>query len=599
MNPLSIFQARQAQFQAEIDRIQKSLDMIAFVRLGVFLMAVGVQIASWGWGGAWWLLMLMGGLVGFGMTVRWNEKVKTQLLFQQTLLRINTEEIMRLEGKLGSFDEGETFIDPLHPYGSDLDIFGKFSLYQLCSRATTRFGKRRIAQWLMAAADVSAISERQASAALLAPQIDWRQMFQAIGSVQQAQEDVDAPEGMRGWLRERGMIAARPLLGILPWIMMSLLAIEIGLEVAGVIGTGYFAIILFANFVINFSIGKQVERVRAASEQRGQLLKTWAKLISQIEGLKDGGSAVALLQQRLLTQGRPASAEIARLGGIVANLAFRDSGLPYFVINTIFFWDIFCLKALEKWKADLGERVMDWFEVIGEMEALSSLAAIRFAFPDWSNPEIVEGAFLLEATDMGHPLIPPQQRIDNPMHITGNGTIWLVTGSNMSGKSTYLRTAGTNVVLALMGAPVCATSMRLSPMQVATSMRTTDNLEENTSSFYAELKRLKSVIELVRNNKNTFFLLDEILKGTNSRDRQAGARALVQQLHKLGGAGLVSTHDIEIVDMAAQMPLAIHNYSFNCTVTPEGQLLFDYKLTDGQCLSMNATALMRAMGIEV
>jgi DNA mismatch repair ATPase MutS len=169
----------------------------------------------------------------------------------------------------------------------------------------------------------------------------------------------------------------------------------------------------------------------------------------------------------------------------------------------------------------------------------------------------------------------------------------------MSGKSTYLRTVGLNGVLALIGAPVCANKMRLSPMEIVTSMRTIDSLEENTSSFYAELKRLHTVIQIVQANPNVLFLLDEILKGTNSRDRQAGARALVQQLHKNGGSGLVSTHDIELVDMAGQMPEDIHNYSFNCTVTPDGQLHFDYTLTPGQCLSMNATALMRAMGIDV
>jgi DNA mismatch repair ATPase MutS len=206
---------------------------------------------------------------------------------------------------------------------------------------------------------------------------------------------------------------------------------------------------------------------------------------------------------------------------------------------------------------------------------------------------------LLEGEAIGHPLIGQQQRIDNPISLPGNGAIWLVTGSNMSGKSTYLRTVGLNAVLALTGSPVCANKLRLSPMEVVTSMRTIDSLEENTSSFYAELKRLHSVIEIVKANPNVLFLLDEILKGTNSRDRQAGARALVQQLHKYSGSGLVSTHDIELVDMAGQMPEDIHNYSFNCTVTPDGQLHFDYTLTPGQCLSMNATALMRAMGIEV
>ncbi len=597
MNPLDIFQERQKQFQAAIDRINKSLDSIAFARLGVFLLVVAIEVFSWSWGGAWWLLMLLLGIVAFGMVVRWNEQVKKQLRFQQTLLRINQDEVRRLQGKLNDFDEGQEFIDPHHPYSSDLDIFGKHSLYQLLSRASTRFGRRNLANWLLKYASVETVHDRQAAARSLAGKIDWRQNFQATAETQEDKEE--SPELLRNWLLEPSYLRAHRMISYLPLIMISAMAIDTVLVIIGLHPFGYMGFLVFGNWMVNRSIGKLMVRVQTTSSKRGKLLRNWSQLIAEIEDLKGGGVAIETLQQRLMTQGRPASAEIARLANIIANLEFRNTGLPHILMNTFFFWDIWCLQALEKWKADLGERVMDWFEVIGDMEALNSLAALQFAFPDWSTPEIVQGEFSLEAVEMGHPLIPLQQRVANPMSLVGNGTIWLVTGSNMSGKSTYLRTAGINVVLALMGAPVCATSMRLSPMQIATSMRTTDNLEENTSSFYAELKRLKAVIEIVRTEPNVLFLLDEILKGTNSRDRQAGARALVQQLHKLGGSGLVSTHDIELVDMAAQLPLSIHNYSFNCTVTPEGQLLFDYKLTDGQCLSMNATALMRAMGIEV
>ena len=597
MDPMQVFQQRCAQFQAAIKAIQNQLDTIAFVRLAVFMSALGLEILSWSWGGAWWLLCLIVGLVSFGLCVKWNEHVKRQLRYQKTLLRINVDEIKRLEGKFSGFEEGLEFVDAHHPYSSDLDLFGKHSLFQLASRASTVFGRRKFAGWLLGQSDRVMVLDRQASAEAIASQIDWRQTLQASGEVHE--ETQETPEGLAAWIREPGLFATRPFLLLVPWILMPLMAVEFTLEMLGILPNGIVAAFLILNAIVNGRISKRVGLIQSKTEQRSKLLDSWSKVISQIESLQSGGPAFDRIQARLLTQGRPASAEIARLKGIVNNLEFRTAGLPHAVLNTLFFWDIFCVKALEKWKAEVGEKAMDWLDVIGEAEAVNSLAALRFAFPDWSNPEVVDGPFLLDATGMGHPLIPALQRVANPISLDGNGTIWLVTGSNMSGKSTYLRTAGINVVLALAGAPVCAQSMRLSPMQVATSMRTIDSLEENTSSFYAELKRLKSVIDIVRTEKNVFFLLDEILKGTNSRDRQAGARALVEQLHKLGGAGLVSTHDIELVDMAAQLPLAIHNYSFNCTVSPEGQLDFDYRLTDGQCLSMNATALMRAMGIEV
>jgi hypothetical protein len=597
MNPLAIFQARQAQFKSNIQQIQKELDRIAWMRLGVFLVIAVVQVYSWTWGGAWWLLCAALGLLAFGWMVKWNLNVNKRLRYQQLLLRFNEEEVLRLEGKLTGFDEGADFIDGGHPYTSDLDIFGRHSMFQLLSRATTVFGRKTLAAWLKKPEGKALIQSRQDAGRKLAVEIDWRQELQAIGELQPGQGE--EPAVLESWMQEPGFVSQRPWLAWMPLVMVPLLVVEVALEAFGIIPTGYFLVIVGINFLVNRRINAAVQRIQMTSEKRGKLLAAWAEMLAKIEVLKVDAAAVTDLQDRLKSEGFTASAEIAKLGRIVRNLEFRDSGLPHFLINTAFFYDIFCLKALEKWKAQLGNKTSGWFEVIGEIEALSSLAAMRFAFPDWTDAEIVEGPFLLTGEVVGHPLISPAQRVSNPIKLTGNGAIWLVTGSNMSGKSTYLRTVGLNCVLALIGGPVCAKSFQLSPMQVVTSMRTTDSLEENTSSFYAELKRLHSVIEVVKAHPNVLFLLDEILKGTNSRDRQAGARALVHQLHQLGGSGLVSTHDIELVDMAGEMPQDIHNYSFNCTVTPEGQLHFDYTLTAGQCLSMNATALMRAMGIEV
>jgi hypothetical protein len=601
MNPELIFQERQTRFQAAIQSIQQQLDQIAWLRLLVFVVAAGVEAASWSWGGAWWLLCLFLGMLGFGVVVKWNIAVQLRLRYQQLLLQFNVEEVQRLHGKLGGFDEGADFIDPSHPFTSDLDIFGKHSLFQLMSRAATGFGRRTLAGWLkLPAAATQAGKEvalqRQVAARELAQEIDWRQELQAIGRMQDTEgEPLDS---LRAWMQEPGFVGKRPWLGFMPWVAMGLTAVLYLLGALGIVPWGSFFIVLGFNFIVQRLLARQVGKVMETSGKRGKILFAWSEILAKIESLEANAPVYKALKARLATDGRPASAEIARLGRMVQNMEFRDSGLPHFVINTLFYWDVFCLKALEKWKARLGDRILDWFEVIGEVEALNSLAAMRFAFPSWTDAEILDGGFSLEGEDVGHPLIPPQQRVSNPISLAGNGSIWLVTGSNMSGKSTYLRTIGLNTVLALAGAPVCAQRFRLSTMAVVTSMRTTDSLEENTSSFYAELKRLNAVIQVVQAHPNVLFLLDEILKGTNSRDRQAGARALVQQLHDQGGSGLVSTHDIELVDLAGQVP-GIHNYSFNCVVSADGQLHFDYLLTPGQCLSMNATALMRAMGIEV
>ncbi|MFN8397653.1 MAG: DNA mismatch repair protein MutS [Bacteroidia bacterium] len=603
MDPLQVFEERQGRFRKAITEVNTRLWQVAMTRLAVFVTLAIVEVYSWSWGGGWWLLILFLGMLAFGLVVRWNVRLQDALRLQQLLLQFNEEEVRRLECKLQGFDEGKEFIDPAHPYTSDLDIFGQHSAYQLVNRARTNFGRRTVAAWLRGQfvsgetiPTPDQIRNRQAAANELAELIDWRQEFHAQGAVKDASgED---PEDLRRWLAEKSLLAQLPWLEKLPWVTVPALAVLMVLSFTGIALENAYWIVIGIHFLANQMITKRVTRIQDASTKRGRLLKSWSVMLAKIEILDAKSEEIRALQARLRTEGRPASAEIARLGSIVGNLEFRDSGIVHFIVNTLTLWDVWTLRSLDKWKREQGPHVMDWFAVIGEMEALGSIAAVRFAFPKWAQPEIGEGDFLVAGESLGHPMIPGTVRISNPIDLQGNGTVWLITGSNMSGKSTYLRTVGLNVVLALMGAPACAQRLRVACTGVITSMRTTDSLEENTSSFYAELKRLQSVIHQVRQQPRTLFLLDEVLKGTNSKDRQAGARALVQQLHSLGGSGLVSTHDIELVDMEGQIP-SIHNYSFNCTVTDEGKLLFDYRLTPGQCLSMNATALMRAMGISV
>jgi hypothetical protein len=391
MSPESVFQARQTQFKSSIAAIQKQLDQIALVRLGVFLMAAGVQIASWGWGGAWWLLCLMAGLIGFGLTVKWNEAVNKRLRYQRLLLQFNEEEERRLKGDLKGFDEGAEFIDPAHPYTFGPRYFWKTFAVPIAEPRNHGVWTCQIGRMAPKSRRKGLVTERQEAGKQMAPLIDWRQEFQAIGQLQDSQGE--NPEVLRRWMQEPGFVSQRPWLGFLPWVMIPLAAVEGLLEIFGQIPSGYFFLIMGFNFLVNRMINGRVQRIQSASEQRGKLLAAWSEMLAKIESLEVSAPAVATLKARLTTQGSPASAEIARLGRIVGNLEFRNSGLPHFFMNTLFYWDVFCLKALEKWKRELGERIVEWFEVIGEMEALNSLAAVRFAFPAWTDAEIVEGSF--------------------------------------------------------------------------------------------------------------------------------------------------------------------------------------------------------------
>ncbi|HQY12214.1 MAG TPA: MutS family DNA mismatch repair protein, partial [Ferruginibacter sp.] len=254
--------------------------------------------------------------------------------------------------------------------------------------------------------------------------------------------------------------------------------------------------------------------------------------------------------------------------------------------------------ALEKWKQQNKENVMHWFESLGSFEAVSSLATLSFNHPDWCFPVFVEQDFFMEGKQVGHPLIPVEKRVNNPVKIDKAGELMLVTGSNMAGKSTYLRSIGINTILAMAGAPVCAGYFCLSPVQIISSMRIADNLEESTSTFYAELKKLKTIIDKVNNNEKVFILLDEILRGTNSLDRHTGSVALIKQLIKKNASGIIATHDVELAKMKTEFPSNILNHHFDVQVNKD-ELYFDYRLKEGICTSLNASILMKKIGIEL
>jgi len=267
-------------------------------------------------------------------------------------------------------------------------------------------------------------------------------------------------------------------------------------------------------------------------------------------------------------------------------------------LNLFFFWDIHVCLSLERWKTEHAGDIDRWLETMAEFEVVNSIANMAFNNPDWIMPEIVPGYFTFSAVNMGHPLIPANRRIHNDFEITGDGRIVIITGSNMSGKSTFLRTCGVNTVLALAGAPVCATILKVSHVQVHSSMRITDSLEDNTSSFYAELKRLATIIKRAEQDPQVLLLLDEILRGTNSNDRYTGSVALIRQLAGYGAVALVATHDLKLAEMEKEMYGSLDNYHFDVKVDGE-ELYFDFKLTPGVCTSLNASILMKKMGIRM
>ncbi|TGE27735.1 DNA mismatch repair protein MutS [Hymenobacter metallicola] len=572
--------------------------VVAWVRVAAF----GASIAA-----VWWLfsqgqLRAAFAVVGlayvvFLLLVRWHSTVGYQREHYRLLAQLNQDELARLEGKLTSFDPGTRYLDPAHPYTADLDVFGPHSLYQLLNRATSRLGHDWLAGWLLAGAAPAVVAQRQQAVAELAPDVAWQQEWQARAR-HYPKQDTD-PRRFTEWLRQPDFFQGKAWLKVLLLILPPLATASVLLWLLGYSARPVLLAVLVLGG-LNAVFGQaRAEYFRHSSSMR-DALRAYRDQLAWFEAQTWTSPRLRELHTTLhaSTDQKPASQLIGQLTRIAGLFSLRESPLVAVVINNILLWDLGCMWLLERWKKRLGGQLDAMLEVGAELEALVSLAGFQAANPTYAVPALSTTPLEVTAQALGHPLIFTRQRISNDFSTKGAGQTGVITGSNMSGKSTFLRTVGLNMVLAQAGAVVCARAMRLAPAQVYTAMRTQDNLAESTSSFYAELKRLRLLLELTATGQPVLYLLDEILKGTNSLDRHRGAQALIRQLHQRPASGLVSTHDLELSAMAEELPGAVTNYSFNSTIEGD-EIRFDYRLTPGPCREFNASKLMQLMGIDV
>jgi DNA mismatch repair ATPase MutS len=324
-------------------------------------------------------------------------------------------------------------------------------------------------------------------------------------------------------------------------------------------------------------------------------VQTLQQQLKYFEELNCSATLLIDLRENIITKGK-ASKSILELKRILDRFDYRLNVLVFFVLNTFLLWDLRQIISLNKWKATNATLVDSWFATIAHLELINSLSTLSYNHPSWVVPTVSESHFTIFATELGHPLINEDKRVNNGFSTEGTAKVSIVTGSNMAGKSTFLRSLGVNLVLAHMGAPVCAASFVFSPVELCSSMRIADNLAENTSTFYAELKKLKGIIEKVRDREKVFILLDEILRGTNSVDKHKGSEALIKQLISEDAVAVIATHDVELGKLESEYQGHISNYYFDVQVEGE-ELYFDYKIKRGICQSMNASLLMKKIGI--
>lgn len=589
------FQERAIDFDLKIDNLKSKFNAFSIYRIVAFIvfLVVAILCIKHGLGLLLFIVVLLF-VFTFGILVNYHNRIAKKKNITKLLYEINKEEIKRLKNDFTGIYDGSEFIDEHHAYAIDLDIFGRSSLFQLINRGGTGNGKYLLKSWLEQASSKEIIELRQQAVSELRSKIEWRQKLQAYGRSSSSKKENE--QAFYSWLKGEDLIRNKFLYRIIPYVV-----IVFSLSIIGGTSFGNLPLsFLWLPFIVaGYFLYKIIDYSRATYDltlSGVKLLESVENIIQLIENQQFEDEYLIKFQNKLLPKNIVASQKITELRKIFQWLSLRGNQI-YMLLNSVFLFDFILLALAEKWRASYKDEIAGWFNSIAEFEALSSLAAFAFANEGYVFPEITEKQFMLKGANIGHPLMPDEQRINNDFSLDGRGKSCIITGSNMAGKSTFLRTVGINAVLAFAGAPVCADSFQISNFQVFTSMRTKDNLEENISSFYAELLRLKMLLEQINEDKPVFFLLDEILKGTNSVDRHLGAESLILQLNKLNAFGLVSTHDLELGKLCERND-QITNYNFSSRINEE-EIIFDYKLRTGICESTNASQLMAKIGIQI
>lgn len=499
----------------------------------------------------------------------------------------------RLDGRwAGRGSAGSRFRSSEHPYSEDLDLFGPGSLFELMCAARTRVGEERLAQWLCAPCEIQALKDRQAAVEELTDHLDIREDIAMLGA-----ETAESAN-----LQRLGKWAREPVIAPSAAVNITAILLTIITVVAGIFAaSGQTKVPLEFSIIIGqgFAFYRRTANAAAARDIDNTVkdLEILADVLKRLEQETFHSKTLTDIASDLSCEGEPPSKRIAHLVHIVA---WRDAlrNNLFVLLGIPLLWSTHTALALERWRRRNGVLVPMWIESVGMFEAICSIARFAYEQPDAVVPTLVESEGVFEATAVRHPLLPRGSAVSNSISIGPTARLYIVSGSNMSGKSTLLRTIGINVVLALAGAPVCADNMRVGPLHIGASLRTNDSLQAGVSRFYAEITRLRQVVDIARDTPPALFLLDEILHGTNSHDRTVGAEAVLRALLTAQAIGLVTTHDLALAKIADDIVLCAVNVHFQDDMV-DGKMSFDYTLRPGVVQKSNAIPLMRAVGLDV
>jgi len=591
------YNSRLRLFSSKLDGTVKDIRKTSVLRINIFLLTIlGIYIAS----AYSWLLLVFITIVGFSIfifLVKRHSSLFKQRKWLETMVSINQSEIRALLGNYDSKADGSEWIDHEHPYASDLDLFGNKSLFQQIDRSATLTGmKRLVSSLLHPLKEIDLLNERQKAIFELSRKPEFRQQFQAAGAIQL--ENEETTDELSEWMQledtsfnsafNRLMLIINPLIGFSVILLIALNMINLNL----------FFLFLFLPFIIMIPKLGSINRVHSQLSRKAELLNKYSSLLLLVEKEPFESDVLMKIKNSLITGPHAASRAIRQLSVISSKFDYRLNLLVGIILNVFFLWDILQTIRLEKWKIKYKVYFNDWFEQLSQIDELNSFAGFAFNHPLSVYPGFTTGLFSLQAKNARHPFIPNQISVGNDAEFTGWKQFQIITGANMAGKSTYLRTIGINLVLGMTGAPVLADEFKFTPVDLYTGIKTSDSLQEGESYFFAELKRLETIINKLQQGKDLFIILDEILRGTNSADKQKGSKALIIQLLNYNASGLIATHDLTLGELAASFPKQVINKRFEVEIE-NNELKFDYKLKDGVSRNLNATFLMKKMGITL
>lgn len=584
------FESLKNQHSQKTELINKKYNLISAIRLAIALSAIAslyyyVQYQNT------YLIIGLVLLVGiFIYFIKVHQKLSWSKKIEKELIKINEEEISYLKNERIPFANGDAHNDTGHAYAYDLDIFGENSLFQNLNRTGTFIGESKLASSLLSILTIKKIEDNQSAIKELSPKVEWRQGVLAIARINQ--DSKESFEELLNWCgRRSGKLSTiiRFLSFLSPVAVVSLFTLYNLLDIPILLNIGLLLFVF--NLLILASQLRKVSQESIASGKIDKMIRQYSLIIEQIEKEDFQSNKLTSLKSTLGAT-KKASASIAELSSLFGKMDNIMNAFSW-IFNGVFLYHLHVLRTLQLWKEDHADQVPIWMDIIGEFEALNSLANFSSNNPDYIFPVVTEKQEL-NFENLGHPLIKSTVRVDNTVSFN-NQAFFILTGSNMSGKSTFLRTLGINMVLGSIGAPICATKASIHPLPVLVSMRLSDSLNDSESYFFAEVKRLKEIMDTL-DNHSCFVLLDEILRGTNSDDKRTGTIEVIKKMISKGAIGAIATHDLEVCLTTEEYPDILANKCFEVEII-NNDLHFDYKLRDGVCQNKSATFLMKKMEI--